>query len=195
MTNLRIVLLSLIGMSTLVFGCAEDPPTAPEPFTVEEESAIDESSSTTRRVFVGRDSAGVVLEGHLSGTSTTHLGRCGPNETALLSGTGNVTHLGKTEAELSHCYNASTSEITDGELTLTGRTGGSLEGTYEGELKQKSGAFSVEVTIDGGWVQATKVDNEEGKATLSGTVHSNGTFEATLSGWLLQHLRNDLVDR
>lgn len=177
----------------LMFGCTDDLPTAPDPLTIEEENAIEESSPSKRRVFVGRDSAGVVLEGHLAGTSTTRPGRCGQDETVSLSGSGNVTHLGKTKAELCHCYNTSTSEITDGTLTLTGRSGGSLEGTYEGELTQESGAFSVEVTIDGGSVQATRVDAEEGKATLSGTVHADGPFKVTLSGWLLQHLRDDLV--
>ena len=194
MTDQRAVLLALIGTITFIFGCTEDLPTANEPLTIEVESAAERSSLSTRRVFVGRDSAGIVLEGHLAGASITHPDRCGPGEMVSLSGRGNVTHLGKTEAELSHCYNASASEVTEGKLVLTGRTGGSLQGTYEGEQTQKSGAFSVDVTIDGGSIEATMVDNEEGEATLSGTVHSNGTFKADLSGWLLQHLRSDLVD-
>lgn len=75
-----------------------------------------------RRFSTGRDSFGVALKASISGTTETDPdGRCPEDVTVLLSGAGQVTHMGRIQVRQSHCLDPSSSEITDGEFIYVGK--------------------------------------------------------------------------
>lgn len=166
-------------VSLLITGCIDEPmgPQTDQALRQAREGPI----STVR--FTGRDSFGVALKARVSGTWSVQESGC-----FELSGSGNASHLGQIEVTQTICPDGS--EPT-GTFSFTGRNGREISGEYlSGSVPPPGGGRLVlKDTITGESIPATPVDPEEGKADVTGTLHSNGRFDYRLEGWLLHHVR------
>jgi hypothetical protein len=98
----------------------------------------------------------VPFKGSFTGTSTVAPGRCAVLTNAI-SGTGQITHLGRFTTAQSHCIDPTGTDplaFTNGIFTFTAANGDTIFGTYSGDLVPTAtpGLFQVdgEFTIEGG---------------------------------------------
>jgi hypothetical protein len=174
--------MGLVMAIMAVTGCQEATITGIEGDALEEAGGLEPQS----RVFVGRDSFGVALNAKISGTVEPSDPDCW-----LLTGSGQVTHLGQTTVtEHTACIDGTVDPHSiNGTFTYEGQTGGMMEGSYEGTLE--NGVLQADVTIEAVDVQAVKEDPEEtppGGGTLTGTL-TETEFHYTIEGWLFQRVR------
>lgn len=92
---------------------------------------------------------------------------------------GNVTHMGKMEGTLLHCFNDDTYAFENGLFTMTGANGDSIYGEYTGQIL--GDYFTVEYTIIGG---TGRFENAIGSGSGVGVFSDMTTFEfdAELNG-------------
>jgi hypothetical protein len=98
----------------------------------------------------------VPFKGSFNGTSTVAPGRCAVLTNAI-SGTGQITHLGRFTTAQSHCIDPTGADplaFTNGIFTFTAANGDTIFGTYSGDLVPTAtpGLFQVDgvFTIEGG---------------------------------------------
>jgi hypothetical protein len=98
----------------------------------------------------------VPFKGSFNGTSTVAPGRCAVLTNAI-SGTGQITHLGRFTTAQSHCIDPTGTDplaFTNGIFTFTAANGDTIFGTYSGRLVPTAtpGLFQVDgvFTIEGG---------------------------------------------
>lgn len=180
------IFFSVIVGLLLVSGCAEGPvgPRADQVYLRTDAEANDNVQAL--RLFTGRDSFGLRFKARVSGM-WVQTGDCFD-----LTGSGNATHLGRINTTQSICVDGS-NEVTESSFTFTGQNGRMISGESLFGSVEPAGGGSYNVvlkdTITGGSVPATQIDPEKGKADVTGTLRSNGTFRYRLDGWLLHHLR------
>lgn len=187
----RLFIASGLLTVLLVAGCADGELLTPEPpndIDNTPDPSWHEEGILSRFRFTGRDSFGVAFKARVSGTWSED------EQCKILTGTGNATHLGQIDVEQSIC--GAGPEITGGSFRIAGRTGGEVVGMYlpGGTLTEKGESFSITAkdTITGGTIQATPVEIEAGKATMTGMLHGDGHFTYQIDGWLLHHVRADV---
>jgi hypothetical protein len=126
----------------------------------------------------------VPLKGSFNGSSTLALGRC-PVLTNVISGTGQLTHLGRFTTAQSHCVDLTGADplaFTQGIFTFTAANGDTIFGTYSGRLVPTAtpGLFEVDgmFTIEGG---TGRFVNASGGGEAGGEVNlADPTLPATV---------------
>ena len=126
----------------------------------------------------------VPFKGSFNSTSTLAPGRCAVLTNAI-SGTGQITHLGRFTTAQSHCVDLTGTDplaFTDGIFTFTAANGDTIFGIYSGRLVPTAtpGLFQVdgEFTIEGG---TGRFANASGGGDASGEVNlTDPTLPATV---------------
>lgn len=177
-------------------GCDYESNTLTSALGNEGVDASDDGAGVTNKFFTGRDSFGVAFKVQLEGEAViTSDGRC-DDETVILSGSGNATHLGRIiEGMLTHCIEEGDfSTVSDGQFSFRGSNGGEIVGEYKPlpsvskNGKSRGDVFETKADITGGEIAAVKRDEVEGRGDLRIVMEPNGTFTQTFDGWLLHHL-------
>lgn len=191
------VFLSLLAMA--IVGCSQDQslPTSAI-YSEGVDQPLDQEAGLSK-FFTGRDSFGVAMKFRVAGgeIEVTTDDRCGSDDLIVLSGSGNATHLGRVDANFSHCMG---DDFYNGEFELAGTGGAFITGIYPPEppvvigALGKNGNGNVIVTkaeINGGAVDAVQRDEVEGRGDLRVLVMPDESYELTFDGWLLHHLAED----
>lgn len=182
------------GLIMLLFtGCSEQAMVAPESEAAINTFPVGDSDGAVGagKFFTGRDSFGVALKIRVSGQLNAADDEGCEGQALLATGTGNATHMGNVEAEHAHCFDPATLEFGDGAFTITGTNGSEISGRYEGTLvpTDRDDEFEIRGRI---WVQDGEIRAldrpAEGRGTIEGMLHADGTFSYKVDGWLLHHV-------
>lgn len=195
----------ILMVALVVAACdsGEGLPTSPLQ-SADNDELVDEGGLAWNKFFTGRDSFGVALEVRLDGeVNVTETDRCGTDETVMLSGSGNGTHLGQVEGDLIHCSDPDDpSDAYGGEFTFVGKNGSVVSGTYRPQpttngstrsvrARDVSGVVATKAQITGGEITAVQRHQVEGRGDLSIVLKDDNSFTLILDGWLLHHTATD----
>ena len=185
-TTIRLLSFGMLVFTAMLMaiGCDSGPVSSPPDAAVSSPETQSASAAQSSLRFTGRDSFGVAFKATISGTARVEDdGRCS-EETVVVSGSGQATHLGRVHVEQSHCLDPSSDEITDGHFTYTGRTGAEVSGTYESVSGEGSPA-RIRAEITGTTLRLTQgAERIWGTAWIPGLLPSDGPFSYRLDGYL-----------